>query len=715
MQVVLRQTSGGLSHRCPSAPDRCAPRDAVVPVQADRPCRRCGSGQTPLTTMAQYVLEILDGDRAGEVLPVTDQPLRIGRKPSNDLVLADEKTSGVHCEVVREGDRHVLRDLGSTNGTFLDGRRITELVLSPGDVVTVGRLRVKFRDREAAAGAPTGGEFAVHRLDAGRVAKKGGSLGLVAALAVLVVAGGGYFWWQSGAGGGDGPKGPRVKEPLAVAGNKLPAAVATCEGEDGWSLRAAGAGFQLAANGHTGRGAFEALRGEGAEAATFALATLAEPLPVLAGRTLTLAAHVQGLGGGQVAVRAVCFSTNEAMPFRYRHGTPLQGADGWQRVECSVLVPSGCDRLQIELCAVLPDAASSVRVDDVALTELAADASAGAELDLPDSNQKGLRAGSAFAVRSTDADNPVTLFEVLPGEVPPALSELRAAGLLCLSDVGAGLAVTASERSFEVAVQYPAGSPASGAELVFPSAAAGDPLALELAGAGDASGQAAGGFVSVAADSAFTARGLLLGSGATRALVQTAAPSSWRGALGSGLFRLRLAAAEFELVLGFRAVRIEAAALLREAQAAPTPGAALDLLRRLGATVPQDSAVLAQARALRSELLARQADAVAALQRDFDEAQFFDTRGGYQRTVAGLEQLVADYGTHNLEDRDRIEELRTAAKGRLQARDDELASAVRQRLTMLGDAFAEQEQPGLAALVRAYMARELGNAREEGK
>ncbi len=34
---------------------------------------------------------------------------------------------------------------------------------------------------------------------------------------------------------------------------------------------------------------------------------------------------------------------------------------------------------------------------------------------------------------------------------------------------------------------------------------------------------------------------------------------------------------------------------------------------------------------------------------------------------------------------------------------------------MLGDAFAEQEQPGLAALVRAYMARELGNAREEGK
>ena len=94
--------------------------------------------------MANYVLEILDGDRAGEVLPVGDAVMRIGRKSGNDLVLADEKTSGVHCEIAPEGDRLVLKDLGSTNGTFLDGKRVTEVVLTPGDVVTVGRLRVRF-------------------------------------------------------------------------------------------------------------------------------------------------------------------------------------------------------------------------------------------------------------------------------------------------------------------------------------------------------------------------------------------------------------------------------------------------------------------------------------------------------------------------------------------------------------------------------------------
>ena len=40
--------------------------------------------------MAKYVLEILDGDRAGDVLPVGDAVMRIGRKSGNDLVLADD-------------------------------------------------------------------------------------------------------------------------------------------------------------------------------------------------------------------------------------------------------------------------------------------------------------------------------------------------------------------------------------------------------------------------------------------------------------------------------------------------------------------------------------------------------------------------------------------------------------------------------------------------
>ena len=129
--------------------------------------------------MANYVLEILDGDRAGEVLPVGDSTIRIGRKTGNDIVLTDEKTSGVHCEIMPEGDRLVLKDLGSTNGTFLDGKRVTELVLTPGDIVTIGRTKVKYRelgDDSAGAGDygdADAGEFAMRKIDAGRLKKRG--------------------------------------------------------------------------------------------------------------------------------------------------------------------------------------------------------------------------------------------------------------------------------------------------------------------------------------------------------------------------------------------------------------------------------------------------------------------------------------------------------------------------------------------------------------
>ncbi|MFM1872938.1 MAG: hypothetical protein RL398_2360 [Planctomycetota bacterium] len=648
--------------------------------------------------MANYVLEILDGDRAGEVLPVADQPLRIGRKPGNDLVLADEKTSGVHCEIVREGDRHVLRDLGSTNGTFLDGKRVNELVLTPGDVITVGRLRVKFRDRDEAGGgvAASVGDLAVHRLDAARLKKGGGSLGIVAALVLVAAAGGGYFWWQ-GQSAGEGAASPRIRDPLSVAGNTLPAAVAACEGEEGWSLRVAGVGFQPVGSGHTGRGGFEAVRGEAADAPGFGLATLQEPLKVLSGRTMTVAAHVQTAGGGRFALRATCSSSNEAYPFRFRHGTPVQVADGWQRVEAVVTIPNGCDRLQVELVAVLPQADSLVRVDDVAVLE--AGTANGIELDLEDSNQKCFGTGSALAVRSTDVDNPVTLFELQPGDVPADLVPLRDAGYLAFSDVGGKLGVTGDDRSFRIV-----GDGVAALDLVLPAGSAGDPLALDL------QGSPAGSFVSVAAESSFTAAGVLVGSGATRALIRTDGAAEFVGRVGGGVYRLRVAGNAVTLVLGFRSERLSAGDLLRQARAATTPGAALDTIRKLAATVPHDSGTLAQAQQLRAEVLAAQADEVAALRRDLDEAKFFDTRGGFERVAARAAALEERYGRDNLEDAAAVDALRGAAQERLAALDAEFAAGARTRLEQLGRAFAEQQQAGLAKLVQDYVGSRFGGA-----
>jgi pSer/pThr/pTyr-binding forkhead associated (FHA) protein len=92
---------------------------------------------------ARLVLRTEDGDRE-YLLQQTEQLL--GREPSNDIVLnGDEQVSGRHLRVfVREG-RHHLEDTGSTNGTYLNGERVTEAVLlNHGDLVKAGKTILKF-------------------------------------------------------------------------------------------------------------------------------------------------------------------------------------------------------------------------------------------------------------------------------------------------------------------------------------------------------------------------------------------------------------------------------------------------------------------------------------------------------------------------------------------------------------------------------------------
>lgn len=643
--------------------------------------------------MANYVLEILDGDRAGEVLAVGEHPVRIGRKPGNDLVLPDEKTSGVHAEVVPEGDRHVLRDLGSTNGTFLDGKRVTEIVLTPGDVMTIGRLRVRFRTADG------GGEVAdvgITRLDAGRLRGRGGSAGILFAVLALAIGIGGFLWWQGRPAAPEVPGAAKRREPLVVAGNKLPAAIAGCESDAGWNLRAAGSGWQPTGEGHTGAGGFQATRGDavgGSEAVDFAVLRLAEPLPVFSSRAMAIAAYAATHGGAQIALRATFAAANEQLPFRFRSGTPLQVVDGWQRIETVLAVPPGCDRLLVEIVAVLPGAEAVARVDDVAIVE--GGAASALELKLADGSQTAIGTGAAVAIRSVDAESPATLLELRPDRVPEALQGLHRAGLLLLSDLGCSLQCEANERGF--VLRAPG---VQGLQLVLPSEAASG-----LAVAADD-----GVFASTAADSEFLARAVLVGDRATRALVTVPEVRTWRGRSGGGSYRLAVPGEAIEVVLSFRAEMQQAAELVRQARRARDegrPGDALDRLAVLFRTLPMDTEQLAQASALRAELLAAQAAALAALGRDFEEAVFFSTRGGFERVVQGVGELRRLYGEHNLEDRAAVDSIHERAAARLRAIDGELQDRQRARLQSLAQAFGDARQPGLQALVQQYLDRHL--------
>ena len=75
-------------------------------------------------------------------------PVLIGRDPQNDVVLDDRRVSRKHAEIRLRLGRYTLYDLQSTNGTYVNGRRVAEKVLENGDKVSIGGLEIVFRSSE---------------------------------------------------------------------------------------------------------------------------------------------------------------------------------------------------------------------------------------------------------------------------------------------------------------------------------------------------------------------------------------------------------------------------------------------------------------------------------------------------------------------------------------------------------------------------------------
>lgn len=74
------------------------------------------------------------------------EQLTIGRKSGNDLVIEDQAVSGRHARIVKIHAVYFIEDLKSTNGTYVNGKRIDRKQLKDTDVITVGIHRLVFRD-----------------------------------------------------------------------------------------------------------------------------------------------------------------------------------------------------------------------------------------------------------------------------------------------------------------------------------------------------------------------------------------------------------------------------------------------------------------------------------------------------------------------------------------------------------------------------------------
>lgn len=84
---------------------------------------------------------------AGQTYVLNGSLIRVGRSKHNEIVLADSGVSRFHCHIKREGDRWLIEDLGSMNGTQIDGQNIGgQHVLSVGDVIEVCEMRLIFHN-----------------------------------------------------------------------------------------------------------------------------------------------------------------------------------------------------------------------------------------------------------------------------------------------------------------------------------------------------------------------------------------------------------------------------------------------------------------------------------------------------------------------------------------------------------------------------------------
>jgi pSer/pThr/pTyr-binding forkhead associated (FHA) protein len=105
----------------------------------------------------------------------------IGRVEDNTFQIADPSVSSHHCEVHLRGGEILIRDLNSTNGSFIGSDKITEQVLKPGQILRLGQVELKLEAEGAVAASPSAplpsGAPAKKQVDATMLMPRGVSLG----------------------------------------------------------------------------------------------------------------------------------------------------------------------------------------------------------------------------------------------------------------------------------------------------------------------------------------------------------------------------------------------------------------------------------------------------------------------------------------------------------------------------------------------------------
>jgi len=97
--------------------------------------------------MAKLVL--LSAGMTGRTHELKVDKTTIGRVEDNTFQIAEPSVSSHHCEILLRGSDVVVRDLNSTNGTFINGEKVTETVIKPGQVLRLGQIEMRLETDSA--------------------------------------------------------------------------------------------------------------------------------------------------------------------------------------------------------------------------------------------------------------------------------------------------------------------------------------------------------------------------------------------------------------------------------------------------------------------------------------------------------------------------------------------------------------------------------------
>ena len=122
-----------------------APEENSQPVSVTQAMTAAGEAAAPVGPPAFL---ILDGQRT---MPLTQPVISIGRRLDNHIIIDDARVSRAHVQLRLRFGRYVLYDLGSSGGTFVNGQRVDEYILRPGDVISLSGVSLIYGEDEIAS------------------------------------------------------------------------------------------------------------------------------------------------------------------------------------------------------------------------------------------------------------------------------------------------------------------------------------------------------------------------------------------------------------------------------------------------------------------------------------------------------------------------------------------------------------------------------------